>query len=240
MKKIYTTGMALWAGLLVTATFDVHAQTEALIFDGQIPVKIQRLRQAEDSVQLVMDIDLANVKIGTERSLVLTPVLVSPQGREVKMKSVMLNGRRRHKAFMREMALNGWEREAKDTHYDVIPLTGENRTTHRYTQAVVFESWMREARMDIETDLCGCAAGSVQQTASEKVANRIVLEGAKEYRTLPNVAYVRPEAEQVKARSESADVFLDFPVARTEINPGFGNNPRELAKIEQIMNEIRT
>ncbi|MDR0749768.1 MAG: DUF3868 domain-containing protein [Tannerellaceae bacterium] len=240
MKTIYTTGIALLAGLLVTATFDAKAQTEALIFDGQIPVKIQRLRQTEDSVQLVMDIDLTNVKINSERSLVLTPVLISPQGREVKMKNIVLNGRRRHKAFTREIALNGWEREAKDMHYDVIPLTPENRKTHRYTQSVVFESWMREARMNMETDLCGCAAGSVQQVASEKVANRIVLEGAKEYRALPNVAYIRPEVEQVKARSESADVFLDFPVARTEINPGFGNNPRELAKIEQIMSEIRT
>ncbi|MDR1624167.1 MAG: DUF3868 domain-containing protein, partial [Tannerellaceae bacterium] len=239
MKKIYNYIIVL-AGILFITAFDSSAQTESVIFDGQIPVKIQRLRQVEDSVQLIMDIDLANVKIGTERSLVLTPVFVSPQGREVKLKNIMLNGRQRHKAFKREVALNGWEREVKKAHYDVLPLTKENRKVYRCTQTVVFENWMREARMDIETDLCGCAAGSVQQTASEKVADRIVLEGAKEYHALPNVAYIHPVVEQVKARSESADVFLDFPVARTEINPGFGNNPRELAKIEQIMNEIRT
>lgn len=224
---------------MISATFEVSAQTESVIFDGQIPVKVQRLRQVEDSVQLVMDIDLTNVKVGTERSLVLTPVLISSQGRELKMKNIMINGRQRHKAFTREVALNGWEREVKNTHYDVIPLTKENRRIYRYTQSIGFENWMRNARMDIETDLCGCA-GDVQQLASEKIANRIVLEGAKEYRTLPNVAYIRPDVEQVKARSESSDVFLDFPVARTEINPSFGNNPRELAKIEQIVNEVRT
>ncbi|MDR0748837.1 MAG: DUF3868 domain-containing protein [Tannerellaceae bacterium] len=239
MKKIYNCIIGL-AGILFITTFDSSAQTESVIFDGQIPVKIQRLRQVDDSVQLIMDIDLANVKIGAERSLVLTPVLISPQGREVKLKNIMLNGRRRHKAFKREVTLNGWEREVKKAHYSVLPLTKENRKIYRYTQSVAFENWMREARMDMETDLCGCAAGSVQQVTSEKVANRIVLEGAKEYHALPNVAYIRPEAEQVKARSESADIFLDFPVGRTEINPGFGNNPRELAKIEQIMNEIRT
>jgi outer membrane protein OmpA-like peptidoglycan-associated protein len=221
------------------ATFGVNAQTEALIFNEQIPVKIQRLRQVEDSVQLVMDIDLTNVKIGTERSLVLTPVFVSPQGREVKMKNILLNGRQRHKAFLREVAFNGWERDVKKKHYSVLALTKENRKVYRYTQSMGFESWMRDAIMNIETDLCGCA-GHVPQTASEKVANRIVLEGAKEYRTLPNVAYIHPEVEQIKARSESSDVFLDFAVARTEINPAFGNNPRELAKIEQLVNEIRT
>ncbi|MDR1201796.1 MAG: DUF3868 domain-containing protein, partial [Tannerellaceae bacterium] len=240
MKKIYNVCMIVLAGLIFITTFDSSAQTESVIFNGQIPVKIQRLRQTEDSVQLVMDIDLTNVKISTERSLVLTPILISPQGREVKLKNILINGRQRHKAFVREVALNGWEREVKKTHYGVVPLTKENRKVYRYTQSVGFESWMRDARMDIETDLCGCAAGSIQQVASEKVASRIVLDGAKEYRALPNVAYIHPEVEQIKARSESCDVFLDFPVARTEINPSFGNNPRELAKIEQIMNEIRT
>jgi outer membrane protein OmpA-like peptidoglycan-associated protein len=239
MRKRYTTGLVILIGLLIAAIFDGNAQTESVIFNEQIPIKIQRLRQTEDSVQLVMDIDLTNVKINTERSLVLTPVLVSSHGREVRMKNILLNGRQRHKAFLREVTLNGWERQVKKTHYDVVPLTKENRKVYRYTQSVGFENWMREAKMNIETDLCGCA-GHVQQIASEKVASRIVLEGAKEYRTLPNVAYIRPEVEQVKARSESSDVFLDFPVARTEINPGFGNNPRELAKIEQLVNEIRT
>lgn len=225
--------------LSVLFTIPVVAQTESVIFDGQIPVKIQRLRQIEDSVQLVMDLDLNNVSVGTERSLVLTPVLTTPQGREMKLKNIMLNGRQRHKAFTREVALNGWERQINETHYDVIPLTNENRKVYRYRQSIPFENWMRDAYMNIESDLCGCA-GHVQQLASERIANRIVLEGAKEYRTLPNVAYIRPEVEQVKARSESSDIFLDFPVARTEINPSFGNNPRELAKIEQIINEIRT
>jgi outer membrane protein OmpA-like peptidoglycan-associated protein len=239
MKKRYTTGIVILAGLLLMAIFDGNAQTEAVIFNEQIPVKIQRLRQMEDSVRLVMDIDLTKVKINTGRSLVLTPVLISPQGREVKMKNILLNGRQRHKAFLREVAFNGWEREVKEAHYNVIPLTKANRKVYRYTQSVGFENWMREAKMNIETDLCGCA-GYTEQIASEKVANRIVLEGAKEYRTFPYMAYIYPEMEQIKARSESSDVFLDFPVARTEINPAFGNNPRELAKIEQLVNGIRT
>jgi outer membrane protein OmpA-like peptidoglycan-associated protein len=240
MKRVYNICLIALAVSLFAATFNGAAQTESVIFDGQIPVKIHRLRQVEDSVQLVMDIDLTNVKISSGRSLVLTPLLISPQGREIKMKNILINGRQRQKAFAREVALNGWERDVRNAHHAVIPLAKENRKAYRYTQSVGFESWMREARMDIEADLCGCAAGVVQQITSEKVASRIVLEGAKEYRTLPNVAYIRPEVEQVKARSESSDVFLDFPVARMEINPGFGNNPRELSKIERIVNDIRT
>jgi len=234
-KTIYNICIGILLLMLVTPSI---AQTEAVIFDGQIPVKVQRLRQVEDSVQLVMDIDLTEVKVGTDRSLILTPVLVTSQGREHKMKNILINGNQRHKAFTREVELNGWGRQLNDAHQDIIRLNNDGRRVYRYRSSVEFENWMREARMDIESDLCGCA-GHVQQLGSDKVANRIILEGVKPYRALPNVSYIRPEVEEVKARSESADVFLDFPVARTEINPSFGNNPRELQKIEQVLREIR-
>jgi outer membrane protein OmpA-like peptidoglycan-associated protein len=136
------------------------------------------------------------------------------------------------------MELNGWEQQIREAHYSVIPLTGANRKVFRYRQSVAYEDWMRDAELNLMSDLCGCGGG-VQQLDKTKLASRIVLEGARAYNPSVHVAYIRPEVEQVKARSEQNDVFLDFPVARTEINPSFGNNPRELAKIEQIVNEIR-
>lgn len=214
-----------------------YCQVSTAIFNEQIPVKIQRLRQVVDSVQLIMDFDFKELGLGTDRSLILTPLLTDGKGHELKMKNLMVNGNQRHKAFMREIQLNGWERDVRKNYYDIVKLN-DNRKILRYKQTVPYETWMRNAQLDIETDLCGCA-GHVQQLGNEKVASRIILEGVKVYNAIPNVAYLVPEVEAVKSRSESNNVFLDFPVARTEINPGFGNNPRELAKIEGIINEIR-
>ncbi|MDH6305655.1 outer membrane protein OmpA-like peptidoglycan-associated protein [Parabacteroides sp. PF5-5] len=230
MKKILYTIAGLYITLLTTTAY------------GQLPsetVKLHSLRQVEDSVQLIIDIDLTALRLNTERSLELTPVLSNGKGREVKMKSVLVNGRHRQKAFEREVELNGWEKQVASAHYAVIPLKAENRKVVRYRQAVPYENWMREAQLDVQTDLCGCG-GEPAEWDSRKLANRIILEGVKEYNPTIHVAYIRPEAEQVKARSEQSDVFLDFPVARTEINPSFGNNPRELAKIEQIIGGIRS
>ena len=53
------------------------------------------------------------------------------------------------------------------------------------------------------------------------------------------MAYIRPALEQVKERSQSNNVYLDFPVSRTEINPYYGNNANELRKIESIIREIQ-
>jgi outer membrane protein OmpA-like peptidoglycan-associated protein len=209
------------------------------IFEEQIPVKIQQLRQVEDSVQLVMELDLSMLTIGTERSLLLTPVLVGPGGKEVKMKNLLINGRQRQKVFLRNDLLSRKQRKRKNDCYGVIELNNDNRKVFRYRQSIAFENWMRDARMEIVSDLCGCA-GFESRIASEKVADRIILEGAQPYQLqLSNVAYVRPEVEAVKSRSESNNVFLDFQVAQVEINPFFGNNPRELAKIESILKELR-
>ncbi|GHU54809.1 hypothetical protein FACS189411_02120 [Bacteroidia bacterium] len=234
MKKIICT-LNIAALLGLASILSAGAQT---VYQNQIPVKIKQLRQVDDSVQVALEFDLKDLQLGSQRSLTLTPKLINPQGREFKLRSFLINGHQRHKAYMREVELNGWQNQVKDAHSDVLELNNAARTTYSYTQSIGYEKWMREARMDVVSDLCDC--GGEALTTSDKVANRIIQEGVQAYRTLPNVAYIRPEVEAVKARSESNDVFLDFPVSRTEINPGFGNNPRELAKIEAIINNLRT
>jgi outer membrane protein OmpA-like peptidoglycan-associated protein len=214
-----------------------EAQT---IFDGQIPVKIQRLRQVDDSVQVVIDFDLSALSIGTDRSLILTPVLIDTQGNELKLKDIVVNGKQKQKAYQREMDLNeGAERQMAKLHYAVIELNSEIRETpYRYDYGLSFENWMSDARMDVIADLCDCG-GETSQVITDKIADRIILEGVQAYRILPNVAYIIPAVEAVKSRNESNDVFLDFPVSQTDINPNYGNNPRELSKIQSIINEIR-
>jgi outer membrane protein OmpA-like peptidoglycan-associated protein len=220
------------AGMMMTPLTAQH------IFEEQIPIKILELKQVDDSVKLVLDLDLSELKIGTEHSLLLTPVLVGPKGKKKKMENLLINGSQRQKVFLRNMKLTPRQSWMKKEYYDVIELNATNRKVYSYRQTLGFENWMRKAHMEIVSNLCGCP-GFKQQITSGKVAERIILEGAQVYRVLPNVAYIRPEVEAMKSRIESNDVLLDFPVAQTEINPVYGNNPRELAKIESIVKELR-
>jgi outer membrane protein OmpA-like peptidoglycan-associated protein len=213
----------------------IPAEAQA-IFKEQIPVKIRSLRQVDDSVLVDLEFDFSQLSFPSNRSLVLTPVLVNDAGKQARLKALVLNGRRYHKAYLREAGLTG--RRIKPSQHAVIAFTQAAKRVYRYRQSVAFEHWMREARMEVITDLCGCGVAG-QQLASEKIANRIIMEGAQAYRVLPNVAYLRPEVETEKLRSESHNIFLDFPVARMEINPYFGNNPQELAKVEAIIDRIR-
>ena len=230
LNKITTAG--LLAGIWIAP---LAAQR---IVEEQIGVKIRQLRQVDDSVKVVVDFDLSNLKMGTERYLLLAPELVGPKGEKVQMEKLLINGARRQKAFLRKLEFDGGQQQQmKEAYYDVIELNDAGRKAYAYRQTIEFENWMREAQLTIVSYLCGCSGFKPQQR-SEKVADRIILQGARAYRVLPNVAYLRPEVEAVKSRSESNEVFLDFPVAQAEINPGYGNNPRELAKIESLVKEL--
>jgi outer membrane protein OmpA-like peptidoglycan-associated protein len=235
MKKILPYIMMLAAGLIFAVP--AEAQTIRNIINGEVPVTIKSLRQVDDSVYVSIDMDLTNLTLSTERQIIVTPILISGDN-QYKLKSLMINGSLKHKAFLREVALNGWGDQVQNAHQGILNLK-DNRGVYSYNTAIGYSSWMRGAHMDMVSDLCGCGTESAA-VYNDKVADRIVMDGARPYRVLPNVAYMRPEVEQIKARAQVNDVFLDFPVSQANIDPNFGNNPRELRKIETIINEIRS
>ena len=59
------------------------------------------------------------------------------------------------------------------------------------------------------------------------------------YQPVLRTGFIVPEAEAVKARSESGSAYLDFVVARSEIITGFRNNASELQKIYSTIEQVR-
>lgn len=55
----------------------------------------------------------------------------------------------------------------------------------------------------------------------------------------PEFVFVTPEAEENKIRSLSGRAFVDFRVNRTEIDPFYRANPRELAAIHATIDSVR-
>ena len=62
---------------------------------------------------------------------------------------------------------------------------------------------------------------------------------APTYEPKLTVSYVIPEVEEVKMRSEQVSAYLEFVVARAEIDPYFRNNAFELNKIYRLVDELR-
>jgi len=231
-KNIYTISLTLGILLLTLPTV---AQT---IFNGQIRYKIQDIEIADSTLKMVIDLNLSRLQMNPDRSLELILVLTGPAGEEFRMRPLLINGRQRHKAFIRGAKLRKWEDDIAQTYYAVIQPDKTDKKTIQYTQEIVYKPWMKDARLDIKSDLCDCG-GYVQQLNTEPILDRIIPTEEPVVNTEMLVAYIKPEVEEVKNRSESKDVFLDFPVNQTVILPNFGNNPRELRTIEEIIRELR-
>lgn len=218
--------------LLSVFVFQAEAQK---IYNGQIVVNPRELSQKGDSLVVNIDIDLTGLVMEDDRALSLIPLLVSPDTR-LELPNLLINGRRRHKVYDRELAFSK-KHDNKET-YAVIKAEKKANKTINYRLALPFEGWMEKARLDLKEDLYGCA-GQTRQIAIDKLVATVLMEGKSRYDVTPLLSYIRPEVEEVKKRSEQHEAFLDFPVAKTEINPSYMNNPRELEKIESMLNEIR-
>ncbi len=52
------------------------------------------------------------------------------------------------------------------------------------------------------------------------------------------VSFLAPEVEEVKARASMIELFIDFPVNDTRVQPDFRDNRRELARADSLVNVL--
>lgn len=205
-------------------------------YKGKLHVVPYEFSQRGDSLYVGMNLDIAGLKIDSRRALDLIPVIKTTHGKQRELPSIKICGRNRYKAYKRAVALSGEEYE---TPYAVV--RSRRFTPVNYSYAIPFEKWMKDARLDLIEDLCGCA-GATQQISVEPLVANVSLEKMiiKEvYEIAPHIAYVRPEVEAVKERALAGEAHLNFHAGKSVILPDFGNNPAELKKIRELIESVK-
>lgn len=234
-KRLY---LPILAALSATFTsLPCDAQGQRTLYNGQISVLPSELSQKGDSlyVKMEFDIPVKDLKISSKRSLTLIPVLEGVSGR-MSLPAVQVNGKNRHKAYLRNRALEK-DSETDEELYAVI--RSDNRSVIRYNYEVPYQEWMKDARLDIVEDLCGCA-GTNKSSTRNRMFDNVKLENIDTYIPQPRLSYIRPQAEAVKKRNEIKDVYLDFQIGSAVIFQKLNNNASELESIETMLREIRT
>ena len=94
--------------------------------------------------------------------------------------------------------------------------------------------WTRTAKLNVEEQITGCASCELERHEFT-VAERLSREP---YRPTFSVAYITPEAEAVKVRSEKFVARFNFRVNRTELLRNLGNNGVEFARVDSVANAI--
>ncbi|WP_320889067.1 DUF3868 domain-containing protein [Bacteroides sp.] len=233
-KRLYIPILAALSATLVSLPCD--AQEHRTLYNGQISVLPSELSQKGDSLYIKMEFDVPvkDLKISSRRSLTLIPVLEGAKGR-MTLPAVQVNGRNRHKAYLRSQSLQK-NNIADEELYAVV--RSDNHSVVRYNYEVPYQEWMKDARLDIVEDLCGCA-GMNKSSLRSPMFEGVTLEKIDIYIPQPQLSYIRPKAEAVKKRNEMKNVYLDFQIGSAVIFRMLNNNAAELESIETMLHEIR-
>lgn len=225
-----------WVVLLL-GTLTTIAQSKSS-YNGTIGITPVRVLQAGETLHVEMDFILDHVKVRSAGTVDLIPRLVSSTD-TLELPRVSLKGRNEYANYERVRSLMS---RAEDATY-LVPyrvdksVRTESRTIE-YRHTLPYESWMAGARLEVQRDECGC--GEIAWMDVVKVDTVTLDVIPVPYQVIPYLlAYVQPVPEPVKNREKQVEMFLDFVVNQTVIRPEYMNNPRELAKIHAMIDELR-
>ena len=222
MKKTLT----ILAVLFIAAPLAL-AQT---VQSGSVSAENVKFYKSGEDLVVQMDLNTSDLKLRGTRQVVITPEVTDGANSET-LPSVGIYGRNRYIYYLRNeqnrlSALSGdTVLRSKDTP-EVVP----------YSAVVPFKGWMEKAGLKLNVQEKGCANCDKGQ-ADGLLANAPVMPVPPVYQ--PEVAYVTPQAEEVKARSLEGSAFINFEVNKTVIKPDYMTNPTELGKILATIDSVK-
>lgn len=216
MNKIMKT---LYIGLLLL--FCLQEAAAQSMVDGNVTVSELAVSRSEDKLFVSMDMDVSNLKVKSNREVVLTPVLT--EGTDTLfLPGVMVAGRNRYYHHLR----NGLEKGMTLYQSGKIPEI-------EYRTVVPYAKWMSKATLRMENETCGCCS----ENLAEESKPLLVLH-LKPKNFVPEYVYVCPKAEQ-KINVLEGSAYIDFPVNRTEIYEDYRRNTVELQKILATIDAVK-
>lgn len=162
---------------------------------------------------------------GRDREVTFTPVICSMVSADsVALPSFTVAGRNRYYSRLRDGGLSRGDKVYRAGHDPLV----------EYYAEVPFQDWMERCRVVMREDVATCcnpAESGVETPLAET-----------DYRVAP----FTPERRYVALTGDSAVVltaegkaFVDFVVNRTDLNPTYRNNTREIAKILESIDRVK-
>lgn len=174
---------------LIAITLPANAQK---FLNDALTLSNVSLWQQGKSLYIGMTFDMKNLTVDTDRSLSLIPLLTDGL-HNVPLQEIIVNGKRREKAFIRGLVMTRQELNAIIVPYD-------KRETFNYTQVISYKPWMANASLQLVENLCGCG-NFLEMNAREMITNNVSTETKRLSAMSPVVAYIQPTIEVIKNRN---------------------------------------
>ena len=230
--------IVLWIKLLLVGfVFSAGAQTSYL---NSIAIKNLHIYKKEKKLSIDLQIDLSHMDIHTQHTILFTPALISKQGMTtVDFPAVAVNGKVRDKIQERVRLLEGRSVFSKAPLKTIRRI---NRTEQiiEYSADIPFENWMDGSQLVLKEVVYACSNCETgkntllisEKLCDERVSNKGIIPKYK-------LAYIIPDAEPVKQRSDTYAARFNYKAGRYELLSDFGNNASELAKVDEIIRKVQ-
>lgn len=208
--------------LLATPVAAQHLAGSELIIDNRA-ISIGDNGQ----VMIAMDITIpADMELTSNRVAVLTPILKSEEANCI-LPEIWIYGKNRYVVHQRgnDLPINA---------YKVIRRDNGSDQEVNYSTRVDYETWMNNAELELMAVVRGCANCENESDLAVITKAHLV-----RYEVQPHIAFVTPEVEEIKNRSEQGKAYLDFPVNQTKIYTDYRRNPEELAAIKRTVDVVK-
>lgn len=197
-------------------------------------VKVEKLNMVRSGEYVIvdMDLDLQAMDVASNRAVLITPSIVKGD-KSLDLTPIGVYGRDRYFHYKRngDSSLSNNDKEMSYRTKDLPEMM-------EYHVVVPFEKWMRGSQLVLNCSTYGCCReleGENDQTLVDGFLPAI----PRPEIFVPATIYVRPEAEGVKTRSLSGSAYVDFVVNKTNIDPAYRNNAKELGKITATIDSVK-
>lgn len=211
-----------------------EAATAQVSYTDQITVENQAISKRAGTTNVNMDFILNNLRLDKNDMLIITPVVISGQN-EVELAPIAVKGTLRNKVLERPFEWRGKTHLSMPAENQVVRRNGTNQTLH-YKTTLPFDEWQRQAQLVLKTEVIGCADCSEAQPGKLISPKILPDKFIPDYR----IPYVVPEVEPVKQRSERYSAYLNYIAGRHDLLPNFENNATELAKVDNIIQKLKS
>lgn len=222
-----TAGAARCTMMMVVLMLAGNAAAEQQgVAGGQVRVENKQFRKVGDKVKVAMDIRLDDLKLKSNRGMMLVPMMVNGED-TLRMQAVEVLGRKRYIYWQRNGATMTENPLVVERRHN-----GEQQTV-AYKTEVSYEDWMTNSSLVMAEDNCGCTQSLLGNALTSDGGEALLGPWKCAY------AYVEPDPEPVKERHESGVARLNFHLDKYDIVPSLGNNRAELDSIRRTIDKVR-
>ena len=178
---------------------------------GKIAMENMEFYRHGDNFNLQLNYVLDSLRLGSNRQILVTPVVEGAQGQQVAFPTVLINGRNMHYAYER-----GTVRDRLADSYDIVTevrrYNGKAQEV-AYSATTPFRDWMYEsdAAITFRYDTCGCGRFAGQEI------ERIPLELNPVNQM--SLAWLTPQVTELPVLIHEGKARVQFEVDKTELHP---------------------